>query len=131
MTVRSRISGIGMYVPERILTNADLERMVDTSDSWIQDRTGVRERHIAADNETASTLGIEASRQALEQAEVDSKDLDLPRLERAWQKVIDRHPMLRAIVLPDGLQKILPEVPPYRFPTQDAQAQMADYFSCR
>jgi len=77
VTISSRISGIGMYVPERILTNADLERMVDTSDTWIQDRTGVRERHIAADNETASTLGIEASRQALEQAEVDAKDLDL------------------------------------------------------
>lgn len=51
--------------------------------------------------------------------EVDAMDLDLPRLERAWQKVIDRHPMLRAIVLPDGVQQILPEVPPYRFPVQD------------
>ncbi len=77
MTVRSRISGIGMYVPERVLTNADLERMVDTSDTWIQDRTGVRERRIAADDETASTMGIQAARQALEQAEVDPKDLDL------------------------------------------------------
>ncbi|MCP3999466.1 MAG: amino acid adenylation domain-containing protein [Gammaproteobacteria bacterium] len=51
--------------------------------------------------------------------EVDTKDLDLPRLERAWQRVIDRHPMLRAVVLPDGVQKILPDVPPYRFPVQD------------
>ncbi len=59
--------------------------------------------------------------------EVDAEDLDLPRLERAWQKVIDRHPMLRAIVLPDGVQKILPEVPPYRFPVQDlSQLDKAD-----
>ncbi|MDP7042302.1 MAG: condensation domain-containing protein, partial [Gammaproteobacteria bacterium] len=51
--------------------------------------------------------------------EVDTMDLDLPRLERAWQKVIGRHPMLRAIVLPDGVQQILPDVPPYEFPIQD------------
>ncbi|HJP04030.1 MAG: hypothetical protein CL799_04650 [Chromatiales bacterium] len=51
--------------------------------------------------------------------EVDAIDLDLPRLERAWQKVIDRHPMLRAIVLPDGVQQILADVPPYKFPVQD------------
>lgn len=51
--------------------------------------------------------------------EVDATDLDLPRLERAWQQVIDRHPMLRAIVLPDGTQKILHETPPYKFPVQD------------
>ena len=51
--------------------------------------------------------------------EVDASNLDLPRLERAWQKVIDRHAMLRAIVLPDGVQRILPDVPPYRFPVQD------------
>ena len=51
--------------------------------------------------------------------EVDTENLDLPRLERAWQKVIDRHAMLRAIVLPDGVQKIVPETPPYRFPVQD------------
>lgn len=77
MTVKSRISGIGMYVPERILTNAELEQMVETSDTWIQERTGVRERHIAADNETASTMGIQAARQALEQAEVEADELDL------------------------------------------------------
>jgi amino acid adenylation domain-containing protein len=58
--------------------------------------------------------------------EVDTTDLDLPRLERAWQKVIDRHPMLRAIVLPDGVQKILPDVPPYRFPVQDLSGLNAE-----
>ncbi|MCH8949483.1 MAG: beta-ketoacyl-ACP synthase 3, partial [Chloroflexi bacterium] len=77
MTIRSRISGTGMYVPERILTNSDLEKLVDTSDTWIQERTGVRERHIAADHETASTLGIQAAQQALAQAEVSPGDLDL------------------------------------------------------
>ncbi len=57
--------------------------------------------------------------------EVDAVDLDLPRLEQAWQKVIDRHPMLRAIVLPDGVQKILPETPPYKFPVQDLRNEQA------
>ncbi len=77
MTIRSRISGMGKYVPERILTNFDLEKLVDTSDTWIQERTGVRERHIAADDETASTMGIQAAQQALAQAEVSPGDLDL------------------------------------------------------
>ncbi len=75
--MRARISGTGKYLPERILTNSDLERMVDTSDQWIQERTGVRERRLAADHETASTMGIEAARQALAQAEIDPADLDL------------------------------------------------------
>lgn len=77
MTTHARIAGIGKYLPRRVLTNHDLERMVDTSDAWIQERTGVRERHLAADDETASTMGIEAARQALSQAEVDPADLDL------------------------------------------------------
>jgi len=74
---KARIAGLGKYLPQRILTNADLEKLVDTSDAWIQERTGVRERRIAADNESASTMAIEASRQALEQAEIDPADLDL------------------------------------------------------
>lgn len=77
MTTRARIAGLGKYLPERILTNADLERMVDTSDAWIQERTGIRERRIAADHETASTMGIAAARQALAQAAIDPADLDL------------------------------------------------------
>ena len=77
MTIRSRISGIGKYVPERVLTNFDLEKLVNTSDTWIQERTGVRERHIAADHETASSMGILAAQQALAQAEVSPGDLDL------------------------------------------------------
>ncbi len=77
MKPRARISGLGKYLPEKIRTNADIEKLVDTSDAWIQERTGVRERRIAADNESASTMGIEAGRQALEQAEIDPMELDL------------------------------------------------------
>lgn len=77
MATRARIAGIGKYLPDRILTNHELERMVQTSDTWIQERTGVRERHIAADHETASTLGIEAARKALAQAEIEPSELDL------------------------------------------------------
>jgi 3-oxoacyl-[acyl-carrier-protein] synthase-3 len=73
----SAITGWGMYVPEKVLTNADLERMVDTSDEWIVSRSGIKERHIAAPHETASTLSINASRQALARAGIEGKDLDL------------------------------------------------------
>jgi len=77
LTIHARISGLGKYNPKRVLTNADLERMVDTSDTWIQERTGVRERRIAADDETASTMGICAARQALEQAGLTPDDIQL------------------------------------------------------
>jgi 3-oxoacyl-[acyl-carrier-protein] synthase-3 len=77
LAIRARISGLGKYLPERVVTNSDLERMVQTSDTWIQERTGVRERRIAADDETTSTLSIRAARQALEQAEIAPEDLDL------------------------------------------------------
>ena len=77
MTTRARIAGLGKYLPERILTNADLERLVETSDAWVQERTGIRERRRAADNETASTMGIEAARDALAQARIDPNDLDM------------------------------------------------------
>ena len=77
MTTNARISGVGKHLPERILTNADLERMVETSDTWIQERTGVRERHIASDDETSSTMGAEAAKRALAQAGVEAMDVDL------------------------------------------------------
>jgi 3-oxoacyl-[acyl-carrier-protein] synthase-3 len=73
----SAITGWGMAVPEKILTNADLERMVDTSDEWIVSRTGIRERHIAAPDESASTLAIRAAHQALERAHLAPGDLDM------------------------------------------------------
>ncbi|BBU84734.1 hypothetical protein EIMP300_61340 [Escherichia coli] len=58
----TKIIGTGSYLPEQVRTNADLEKMVDTSDEWIVTRTGVRERHIAAPNETVSTMGFEVTR---------------------------------------------------------------------
>jgi len=71
------IVGIGAYLPERRLTNADLERMVDTTDEWIVTRTGIRERRIAADHETTSSLGAEAARAALGDAGLGPADIDL------------------------------------------------------
>lgn len=68
MTMKSIISGTGSYLPEKILTNADLEKMVDTSDEWIVQRSGIKERRIAADNETTGDMAIKAARKALEAA---------------------------------------------------------------
>lgn len=71
------ITGIGAYVPEKILTNDDISRMVETSDEWITDRTGIKERRIAATEEAASDLALPAARKALEQAGVEGAELDL------------------------------------------------------
>jgi 3-oxoacyl-[acyl-carrier-protein] synthase-3 len=71
------VAGLGRYVPEKRLTNQDLEKIVDTSDEWIVQRTGIRERRIAAPSDVTSTLAIHAARQALEHAQVDPMDLDL------------------------------------------------------
>ena len=65
---RVGITGLGVYVPDRVLTNADLEKMVDTNDEWITTRTGIKERRIARDDQAASDLAIPAARQALERA---------------------------------------------------------------
>jgi 3-oxoacyl-[acyl-carrier-protein] synthase-3 len=75
--VRARITGTGSYVPERVLTNADLERMVDTSDEWIVERTGIRERRLAAPGEACSDLGVKAAERALDAAGVAASDLDM------------------------------------------------------
>ena len=75
--IRSVILGCGGYLPETVLTNNDLAKIVDTSDSWIYERTGIRERHIAAEGELTSDLGTAAAKQALERAEVDASDIDL------------------------------------------------------
>ncbi len=74
---RARIIGIGAYAPKRILTNAELERMVETSDEWIVQRTGIRERHIADESEATSDLAIRAAQQALERAQVEPGEIDL------------------------------------------------------
>ncbi len=76
-----RITGWGMYAPEQRLTNADLERLVDTSDEWIQARTGIKERRIAAPDETTGTMAVAAGRAALAMAGVDPADLDRLRQE--------------------------------------------------
>ncbi len=71
------IAGLGRYVPERKLTNFDLEQMVDTSDEWIVQRTGIRERRIAGEDQFTSTLALHAARQALEDAAMDPEEIDL------------------------------------------------------
>jgi 3-oxoacyl-[acyl-carrier-protein] synthase-3 len=73
----SRIVGTGSYLPVKTLTNQELERTIDTSDEWIFSRTGIRERRVAADDEFASDLALQASRRALEAAGVEPADLDL------------------------------------------------------
>ena len=73
----AQITGLGMYVPDHIMTNADLEKMVDTSDDWIFSRTGIRERRIAAPHEATSDLALPAAREALQVAGIDAAELDL------------------------------------------------------
>jgi 3-oxoacyl-[acyl-carrier-protein] synthase-3 len=74
---RAKITGTGSYLPERILTNAELEQMVDTTDEWITSRTGIRERHIAAEGEFTSDLGAKAALRALESAGISAADIDM------------------------------------------------------
>lgn len=74
---KSRILGTGGYAPARVLTNLDLEKMVDTSDAWITERTGIKQRHIAAENESASDMALVAARRALETAGLAPTDLDM------------------------------------------------------
>jgi 3-oxoacyl-[acyl-carrier-protein] synthase-3 len=74
---RIKITGIGFYVPDKVLTNLDLEKMVDTSDEWITTRTGIKERRIVSDEQATSDLSIEASRMALENAGLTATDIDL------------------------------------------------------
>jgi len=71
------VLGTGSALPEKVITNADLEKLVETSDQWITDRTGIRERRQAAPHETTSTLSVQASRRALEKADIRATDLDL------------------------------------------------------
>ena len=73
----SRISGTGSYLPENIRTNKDLEKMVETSDQWIVERTGIKQRHIAADSDTASIIASKAAVKAIEAAGLDKSDIDM------------------------------------------------------
>lgn len=74
--MKARILGTGVYLPKKVLTNKDFEKMVETSDEWIVSRTGIKERRIAASDETTSTLGTHAARQAIENANLKPEDID-------------------------------------------------------
>src|SRR5215210_297258 len=75
--MKARITGTGSFAPAKVLTNADLERMVATSDEWIRERTGIRERRIAGTGEACSDMAVEAGRRALDAAGVAAADLDM------------------------------------------------------
>ena len=75
--IYSRITGTGGYLPEKVLTNKDLEKIVDTSDQWIRERTGISKRHIAVDGENTVDLAEHAARRALEAAGRSAQDVDL------------------------------------------------------
>jgi 3-oxoacyl-[acyl-carrier-protein] synthase-3 len=72
----SRITGTGRYLPDRVLTNRDIEKMVDTTDEWIRERTGIERRHVAADGQTTADLAEQAARRAMEAANVTAADID-------------------------------------------------------
>lgn len=76
-SVYSRVIGTGGYLPEKILTNVDLEKMVDTSDEWIRERTGIEQRHIAASEQTTCDLGLKAALKAIEMAQIETNSIDL------------------------------------------------------
>jgi 3-oxoacyl-[acyl-carrier-protein] synthase-3 len=75
--INARIAGTGSYLPEKVLTNKDLEEMVETSDEWIRDRSGIKRRHIVADNEMTSDLALAAARPAIDAAGISADDIDL------------------------------------------------------
>ena len=75
--MRSLITGTGSYAPEKVLTNAELEKLVDTSDQWIMERTGIRERRMAAEGEATSDMALQAAKRALEMAKLDPADVEL------------------------------------------------------
>src|SRR5512133_2612270 len=74
--MRSYVAGTGSFAPEKVLTNADLEKLVETNDQWIVDRTGIRERRIISENEATSDLAVRAAQRALEDAKLDAKDVE-------------------------------------------------------
>ena len=75
--IRSAVTGVGSYLPEQVVTNADLAELVDTSDEWIQERTGIKQRHKARDDQPTSDLAVEACKRALVDAGKSAADVDL------------------------------------------------------
>ena len=80
--IHSRIAGTGSYLPEKVVTNDDLSKVVDTSDEWIRTRTGIRQRHVAADGQTSSDMGHQAALKAIER--LTGKRTPLPPLSEQW-----------------------------------------------
>ncbi|MFQ5729130.1 MAG: beta-ketoacyl-ACP synthase 3, partial [Waddliaceae bacterium] len=76
-TLRARITSTGSYLPKRVLSNNDLEKMVDTSDEWISSRTGMKERRIAAKDESSSDMAIKSAKKALHNGKIDPEEIDL------------------------------------------------------
>ncbi len=101
--INARIAGTGSYLPEKVVTNKDLEATIDTSDEWITERTGIRQRHIAAAGEHSSDMGLAAARKAIEMAGIDASEIDLivagtttpdkkfPSIACAIQRQLDIH----------------------------------------
>lgn len=75
--IYAKIAGTGRYLPEKVVSNRDLEKTMDTSDEWIRERTGIRRRHVAAPDETCSDMALEATHQAVEMAGIEAGDIDL------------------------------------------------------
>ena len=75
--IYARIAGTGSYLPEKVVTNRDLEKSVETTDEWIRERTGIKKRHVAADGEMSSDMGLAAARRAMEMAGIDASEIDL------------------------------------------------------
>ena len=73
----SKINGTGSYLPEKKLTNKDLESMVDTTDEWIFERTGIKQRHISSEKETSSFMGFKAAEDAIKSSNISKSDIDL------------------------------------------------------
>ena len=75
--IYARIAGVGSYLPEKVVTNHDLEKTVDTSDEWIRERTGIKRRHVATNGETTSSMGVVAAQRAMEMAGIEPAEVDL------------------------------------------------------
>ena len=88
--IYSRIAGTGSFLPERIITNAEMEKLVETSDDWIASRTGIRQRHIAVEGQTTGDLAFGAAKAALETAGVELLPVDLAELARTVDLLVSR-----------------------------------------
>ena len=97
-TCRARISSLATYVPPKVLTNADLEKLVDTSDEWILQRTGIRERHIVEPGVATSDLATEAAKKAIERAGLTPEGARMLARRRHWQVVRGNDRRARVIV---------------------------------